>query len=82
MSWFGWTAIADAWSKGDREAVSAAVSDEMIEATGIAGTPDDCRARLEAYRQSGIDLPIISPFARGANARAVFEAAIRDCAPR
>ena len=51
----------------------------MIEATSIAGTPEQCRARVDAYRQSGIDVPILSPFARGPDARARFEAAIRAC---
>jgi alkanesulfonate monooxygenase SsuD/methylene tetrahydromethanopterin reductase-like flavin-dependent oxidoreductase (luciferase family) len=53
----------------------------MIDATSIAGTPEQCRARVEAYRRSGIDVPILSPFARGADAKARFEAAIRACAP-
>ena len=75
-------AIATAWASGDRKAAIAAVSDDMIDATSIAGPPDYCRERLEAYRQSGVDLPIISPFARGAGAKAVFEAAIRACAPQ
>lgn len=74
-------AIAAAWSRGDREAAEHAVSDAMIEATSIAGTPEHCRALLDAYRQSGIDEPIISPFARGPDAKARFEAAIRACAP-
>jgi len=74
-------AIADAFSRGDRQATERAVSDAMIAATSIAGTPNDCRARLEAYRQSGIDVPIISPFARGPDAKARFEATIRACAP-
>jgi probable F420-dependent oxidoreductase len=75
-------AIADAWVRGDREAAERAVSDEMIDATSVSGTPDQCRARIEAYRQSGIDVPVISPFARGPDARARFEAAIRACAPQ
>ncbi|HET6606438.1 MAG TPA: LLM class flavin-dependent oxidoreductase [Rhodopila sp.] len=74
-------AIAEAWGRGDRDAAERAVSDEMIDATSIAGTPEQCRARVEAYRQSGIDVPILSPFARGADAKARFEAAIRACAP-
>jgi 5,10-methylenetetrahydromethanopterin reductase len=74
-------AIAEAWARGDRAAAEQAVSDAMIDATSVSGTPEQCRARIEAYRQSGIDLPIISPFARGADARARFEAAIRACAP-
>ena len=74
-------AIADAWARGDRDATERAVSDAMIDATSIAGTAEQCRARIEAYRQSGIDVPIISPFARGLDAKARFEAAIRACAP-
>ncbi|MEJ0019376.1 MAG: LLM class flavin-dependent oxidoreductase, partial [Acetobacteraceae bacterium] len=74
-------AIAEAWARDDRTAAERAVSDDMIDATSVSGTPDQCRARIEAYRQSGIDVPIISPFARGPDAMARFEAAIRACAP-
>lgn len=74
-------AIAEAWARGDREAAVGFVTDAMVDATGVAGTPEECRAKIEAYRASGIDLPIISPFARGPGAKARFEAAIRACAP-
>ena len=72
--------IASAWAKDDREGAERAVSDAMIDASSIAGTPGECRERIEAYRQSGIDLPILSPFARGPGAKARFEAVIRACA--
>jgi probable F420-dependent oxidoreductase len=74
-------AIAEAWARGDRETAERAVSDEMIDATSVSGTPEQCRARIEAYRRSGIDVPIISPFARGPDAKSRFEAAVRACAP-
>jgi probable F420-dependent oxidoreductase len=74
-------AIAAAWALGDREAAERAVSHAMIDATSICGTPAQCRDKIEAYRESGIDLPILSPFARGPGAKARFEAAIRACAP-
>jgi 5,10-methylenetetrahydromethanopterin reductase len=74
-------AIAEAWKRGERQAAEHLVSDAMIDATSIAGTPEQCRAKIEAYRQSGFDLPIISPFARGPDAVARFTAAIRACAP-
>ncbi len=74
-------AIAEAWAVGDRAACERAVSDAMIDATSIAGTPEQCRARVEAYRQSGIDVPVLSPFARGPDAKSRFEAVIRACAP-
>jgi len=75
------SAIAAAWVKGDRDSAERAVSDAMIDASSVAGTAEDCRERIEAYRQSGIDLPILSPFARGPGAKARFEAVIRACAP-
>ena len=53
----------------------------MIEASSVVGTPEQCRAKIEAYRQSGLDLPIVSPFARGPDAKARVEAALRACAP-
>ncbi len=74
-------AIAAAWARGDRAAAEQAVSDALIDATSIAGTPAECRERIEAYRQSGIDLPILSPFARGPGAKAAFQAVIEACAP-
>ena len=74
-------AIAAAWARGDRAAAEQAVSDAMIDATSICGTPAQCRDKIEAYRASGIDLPILSPFARGPGAKARFQAAIRGCAP-
>lgn len=75
------SAVAEAFAKGEREQALRHVTDAMIEASSIAGTPSECRERIEAYRASGIDLPIISPFARGPNAKATFEAVIRACAP-
>ena len=74
-------AIAEAWARGDRETAERAVSDEMIDATSVSGTSEQCRTRIEAYRRSGIDVPIISPFARGSDAKSRFEAAIHACAP-
>ena len=75
------SAIAAAWARGDREAAERAVSDALIDATSVAGTPAQCRERIAAYRASGLDLPILSPFARGQGAKARFEAVIRACAP-
>ena len=74
-------AVARAWAAGDADGAARAVTDEMIAATGIAGTAAECRERLDAYRDAGLDLPIISPFARGPDAKARFLAAIEACAP-
>jgi 5,10-methylenetetrahydromethanopterin reductase len=46
--------IADAMEHGGRRAAAAAVSDEILEkCRPIAGTPDDCLAAIEAYREAG-----------------------------
>ena len=74
-------AIAEAWARGDQAAAVRAVSDELVDATGIAGTAGECGECIQAYRDSGIDLPILAPFSRGANAHTQFEAVIRACAP-
>ena len=74
-------AIADAWARGDRAGAERAVSDALIDATSVAGTAEQCRDKIAAYRDSGLDLPILSPYARGPGAKARFEAVIRACAP-
>src|SRR4051794_5914453 len=74
-------AIAKAWARGDRAAAERAVSDALIDATSIAGTPEQCRERLAAYRGSGLDLPTTTPSARGPQAKPRFGAAIRACPP-
>ena len=39
-------AIAEAWASGDRAAVQHAVSGALIDATSIAGTPEQCYVRI------------------------------------
>lgn len=71
-------AVREAWDRGDREAATRAVPDALIASTSAVGSPAECRERIEAYRASGIDLPIISPRSGG---KAGAMAAIRACAP-
>jgi len=71
---------AEAFKKGDMEAAERCITDAMVEATSIAGTPSDCLDKIEEYRDSGIQLPILSPFVRGNNAKLAFETTIRACA--
>ena len=46
-------AIREAWSRGDGEAMVAAVTDEMIDSIALAGTPDEVRERF-AKRWDGV----------------------------
>jgi probable F420-dependent oxidoreductase len=73
--------INDAFERGDRAEAARRVPDALIAAISAAGTPDDCRAKIEAYRGSGIALPIVSPRASGPDAKAMALAALRACAP-
>jgi alkanesulfonate monooxygenase SsuD/methylene tetrahydromethanopterin reductase-like flavin-dependent oxidoreductase (luciferase family) len=74
-------AIRDAWVKGDREGAAKLVPDELIQALGVAGTPAECRERIEVYRQSGIALPILFPLGGGPNAKQQVMETLRACAP-
>jgi len=74
-------AITQAWARGDFDAAAAAVSDALIDASAIAGTPEQCRAKIQQYRDSGIDVPIIAPSAKGPGAKEAFEKIVRGCAP-
>jgi alkanesulfonate monooxygenase SsuD/methylene tetrahydromethanopterin reductase-like flavin-dependent oxidoreductase (luciferase family) len=73
--------IGAAWSRGDHEAAIQAVPDALIDQMGVVGPPEYCRERLDAYRESGIALPIISPYSRGPGGKDRVMAAIRACAP-
>ena len=74
-------AIKAAWEQGGRAAAALAVPDALIAAIAVAGTPADCRERVEAYRRSGITLPIISPRPSGPNPKQMVIDALKACAP-
>jgi alkanesulfonate monooxygenase SsuD/methylene tetrahydromethanopterin reductase-like flavin-dependent oxidoreductase (luciferase family) len=74
--------IKDAFDAGDRAEAARRVPDALIGAISVAGTPAECRAKVDAYRASGIGLPIVSPRASGADGTRMAMDAIRACAPR
>ena len=47
----------------------------------LAGTPAECREKIERYRASGIALPIVTPRGGGPDPRQRVVDAIRACAP-
>lgn len=73
-------AIAAAWQRGDAAAATNAVTDDIIRAVTIYGTADACRARLQAYRDAGLHLPIIAPFPIGEPIQETFARTITGCA--
>jgi alkanesulfonate monooxygenase SsuD/methylene tetrahydromethanopterin reductase-like flavin-dependent oxidoreductase (luciferase family) len=56
-------AIHEAWQNGDREAAVSAVTRDLLDAIGIAGTPSYGRKRLESILET-VDSVLIS-FPRG-----------------
>jgi probable F420-dependent oxidoreductase len=74
-------ALREAWQRGDRDAAARLVPDEVVEAMSVAGTPAECRERLERYRAAGLALPIITPRIDGADGKQAMIDALRACAP-
>lgn len=65
------------WKTGDRNAALAAISDEVVDALVIHGSPEECREHVERYRDCGVTTPVL----------AILHAddlrqAVRDLAPR
>jgi probable F420-dependent oxidoreductase len=73
--------IKAAWDRGGLDAATPEVPDALIDAISVTGTPAECRARVEAYRRSGITLPIISPRPSGPDPKQVVIEALKACAP-
>ena len=53
--------LAAAVGKRDWEAARKYISDEVVFAHSVAGTPSDCAKQLEAFTHGGLDLPIVLP---------------------
>jgi alkanesulfonate monooxygenase SsuD/methylene tetrahydromethanopterin reductase-like flavin-dependent oxidoreductase (luciferase family) len=52
--------VADAWREGDREAATGHVTDEMVDALGVAGTPETAEEKLvDLVDRTPIDHPIL-----------------------
>ncbi|TMI84452.1 MAG: LLM class flavin-dependent oxidoreductase [Bacillati bacterium ANGP1] len=53
--------IGEPFWRGDLEAASREVSDALLDEFALAGTADDVIARLGAYAEAGVQLPILQP---------------------
>ena len=56
--------MVEAWAAKDRQGAAAAAPWELIEDVFIFGTPEQIRARLEAFVEGGVTLPVILPIAQ------------------
>ena len=53
----------EAWNRGGKEALIEAVPDSYVEGMTASGTPDEVRARVQKFRDVGVQLPILRPAA-------------------
>jgi len=53
--------LAEAVGKRDWERATKLISDEVVFAHSISGTPSDCRSRLREFIEAGVNLPILLP---------------------
>ncbi len=53
--------LAVAVGKRDWEAAKKFISDEVVLAHSVAGTPAECRRQLESFVQGGLNLPVLLP---------------------
>jgi alkanesulfonate monooxygenase SsuD/methylene tetrahydromethanopterin reductase-like flavin-dependent oxidoreductase (luciferase family) len=74
-------AMEQAWERADRAAAMQAVTQPMIQALTIYGSAEVCRQRLQAYRDAGLQLPIIAPFPIGEPVQDTFARTMEGCAP-
>jgi alkanesulfonate monooxygenase SsuD/methylene tetrahydromethanopterin reductase-like flavin-dependent oxidoreductase (luciferase family) len=52
-----------AWERGGKEALIAAVPDSYVEGMTASGTPDEVLERVQRYREAGVQIPILRPAA-------------------
>jgi alkanesulfonate monooxygenase SsuD/methylene tetrahydromethanopterin reductase-like flavin-dependent oxidoreductase (luciferase family) len=54
----------EAWERGGKDALVAAVPDSYIEGMTAAGTPDEVRDRVAQYRDAGVAVTVLRPAAK------------------
>ncbi len=52
--------MAEAWRAGDRQEALKLVPDEVIDDVLVFGDKRRVREKIEAYRQNGVNLPIVN----------------------
>lgn len=71
-------AIRENWAAKRHHEAREAVTDTMVDEIAVAGTPDECRAKLAKVRAHGADLPLL--FFPGTCTNAMVELALETMA--
>ena len=75
-------AICDAYAEGGSSSAIAATSDALARSVGIVGSIDDCRARVSALLDTGVDRLLLSlPAATRQACEPILEGIIPDTLP-
>ena len=53
-------AMHAAWAAGDRAGAAAAIPDEVVDDLVVHGSPESCRAQVQAYADAGVTTPVIA----------------------
>jgi 5,10-methylenetetrahydromethanopterin reductase len=75
-------AVSQAWLAGERDKARRLVPAGLLDEMSLIGTQDEVRARIQAYREAGITLPIISPSVEREGGVEQAMATICACAPQ
>ncbi|GAA4948094.1 LLM class F420-dependent oxidoreductase [Actinoplanes utahensis] len=49
-----------AWQSGDRKGALAAIPDSLVDELIVHGSPAECRARVQAYADAGVTVPVMA----------------------
>ena len=49
-----------AWATGDRKGAVAAIPDAVVDDLMVHGSPRECRVRVRAYADAGVDVPVMA----------------------
>ena len=49
-----------AWAAGDRRGALAAIPDEVVDDLVVHGSPAECRAKVQAYADAGVGVPVMA----------------------
>ncbi|WP_020108247.1 LLM class F420-dependent oxidoreductase [Nocardia sp. 348MFTsu5.1] len=71
--------IKAGWENRNRADLAAGVTDELIADLTIVGDEAECRERLEAFTDAGVDIPMIHPVVRSKDEAAAM---LKALAPR
>jgi probable F420-dependent oxidoreductase len=85
LRWIGMDSLIDPflakWRAGDRKGALEEMPDELITSLLVVGDVEQCRARLQEYREGGVRVPCIAPFSGAADSRAAVLRAMRELSP-